>query len=70
MKHPSPTALKLEVTFGAYAIVGRNRSLKPGRLVGPRAVIGEVFPAGGTYEPDQIVTPRQNLEIWPRRCQS
>jgi NDP-sugar pyrophosphorylase family protein len=62
----SETSSKVAVVLGDYAVVGANSSIKPGTVVGSCTIIGEGVLADGIYEPNQIVTLRQTLEIKPR----
>jgi len=62
----SQTSSKVGVVLGDYAVVGANSSIKPGTVVGSCTIIGEGVLADGIYEPNQIVTLSQALEIKPR----
>jgi len=62
----SKSSSKIGVVLGDYAVVGANSSVKPGTIVGSRTILGEGVLAGGTYEPNQMVTLSQALEYKPR----
>jgi NDP-sugar pyrophosphorylase family protein len=63
LRSVSQTLSKLGVMLGDYAVVGANSTIKPGTVVGSRTIIGEGVLAHGIYEPNQIVTLSQALEI-------
>ena len=59
----SQNTQKLGVVLGDYAVVGANSSIRPGTVIGSRTIIGEGVLADGAYDPNQIVTISQAIEI-------
>ncbi len=49
--------------LGDYARIGANAVLSPGTIVGQHTWVGSAVTLLGTYEADQLITAKQELEI-------